>query len=145
VWSRPGELLHLDVRKLGRILKVGHRITGNPRDTVDGAGRGYVRVAIVDFSRVANCPVLPDEEVRSASAFLRAAPADCAGLGVTIHEVHTDNGVCYKARRSAATCVEIGVRHRPHASLAGRPPTSRLSLNRNNLLRLHIYSLRGNS
>ena len=46
VWGRPGELLHLDARKLGRILKVGHRITGNARDTVDGAGWEYVRVAI---------------------------------------------------------------------------------------------------
>lgn len=186
--ARPGELLHLDVKKLGRIVKVGHRITGDQRDRVDGAGWEYVQVAIDDSSRVAYCQVLPDEEGASACAFLRAAVAYYAGLGVTIREVLTDNGVCYRARNFAATCADLGLKHRrtrpytprtngkaerfiqsalrewayaraygtstqrinalprwlhgynwhrPHASLAGQPPASRLSLDRNNLLRLH--------
>lgn len=187
--ARPGELLHLDVKKLGRILQVGHRITGDRRGQLNGAGWEYVHVAIDDCSRVAYCQVLADEEGVSASAFLRAAVAYYAGLGVTIREVLTDNGVCYRARCFADTCAELGIRHRrtrpytprtngkaerfiqsalrewayaraygtsaqrimalprwlhaynwhrPHASLAGQPPTSRLSLDRNNLLRLHI-------
>ena len=186
--AQPGELLHLDIKRLGRIVKVGHRITGDPRDRVDGAGWEYVHVAIDDCSRVAYCQVLPDEEGVSASAFLRAAVAYYAALGVTIREVLTDNGVCYRAKNFAATCSALGLKHRrtrpytprtngkaerfiqsalrewayaraygtsaqrinalprwihgynwhrPHASLAGQPPTSRLSLDRNNLLRLH--------
>jgi len=187
--AQPGELLHLDIKRLGRIVKVGHRITGDPRDRVDGAGWEYVHVAIDDCSRVAYCQVLPDEEGESACAFLRAAVAYYAALGVTIREVLTDNGVCYRAKNFAATCSALGLKHRrtrpytprtngkaerfiqsalrewayaraygtsaqrinalprwihgynwhrPHASLAGQPPTSRLSLDRNNLLRLHI-------
>jgi len=186
--AQPGELLHLDVKKLGRILRVGHRITGKRTDTHRDAGWEYVHVAIDDCSRVAYCQVLPDEEGVSASAFLRAAVAYYAALGVTIREVLTDNGVCYRARCFAATCTDLGLRHRrtrpytprtngkaerfiqsalrewayaraygtsaqrinamprwlhgynwhrPHASLAGQPPTSRLNLDRNNLLRLH--------
>jgi len=186
--AQPGELLHLDIKRLGRIVKVGHRITGDPRDRVDGAGWEYVHVAIDDCSRVAYCQVLPDEEGESACAFLRAAVAYYAALGVTIREVLTDNGVCYRAKNFAATCSALGLKHRrtrpytprtngkaerfiqsalrewayaraygtsaqrinalprwihgynwhrPHASLAGQPPTSRLSLDRNNLLRLH--------
>jgi transposase InsO family protein len=186
--AQPGELLHLDVKKLGRILKVGHRITGDRRGQSKVAGWEYVHVAIDDCSRVAYCQVLPDEEGVSACAFLRAAVAYYAGLGVTIREVLTDNGVCYRARNFAATCSELGLKHRrtrpytprtngkaerfiqsalrewayaraygtsaqrinamprwlhgynwhrPHASLAGQPPTSRLNLDRNNLLRLH--------
>jgi transposase InsO family protein len=186
--AQPGELLHLDVKKLGRILRVGHRITGQRIDTHRDAGWEYVHVAIDDCSRVAYCQVLPDEEGVSACAFLRAAVAYYAGLGVTIREVLTDNGVCYRARRFAETCAALGIRHlrtrpytprtngkaerfiqsalrewayaraygtsaqrinalprwlhgynwhRPHTSLAGQPPTSRLNLDRNNLLRLH--------
>ena len=186
--AQPGELLHLDIKRLGRIVKVGHRITGDRRDRVDGAGWEYVHVAIDDCSRVAYCQVLPDEEGESACAFLRAAVAYYAALGVTIREVLTDNGVCYRAKNFAATCSALGLKHRrtrpytphtngkaerfiqsalrewayaraygtsaqrinalprwihgynwhrPHASLAGQPPTSRLSLDRNNLLRLH--------
>jgi len=186
--AQPGELLHLDVKKLGRILRVGHRITGKRTETHRDAGWEYVHVAIDDCSRVAYCQVLPDEEGVSACAFLRAAVAYYAGLGVTIREVLTDNGVCYRARRFAETCAALGIRHlrtrpytprtngkaerfiqsalrgwayaraygtsaqrinalprwlhgynwhRPHTSLAGQPPTSRLNLDRNNLLRLH--------
>lgn len=110
--AQPGELLHLDIKRLGRIVKVGHRITGDPRDRVDGAGWEYVHVAIDDCSRVAYCQVLPDEEGESACAFLRAAVAYYAALGVTIREVLTDNGVCYRAKNFAATCSALGLKHR---------------------------------
>jgi transposase InsO family protein len=110
--ASPGELLHLDVKKLGRIVKVGHRITGDRRDTVDGVGWDYVHVAIDDASRVAYSQVLPDEEGDSAACFLRAAIAYYAGLGVQVREVLTDNGVCYRSRLFAQTCAELGIRHR---------------------------------
>jgi AraC-like DNA-binding protein len=82
--AQAGELLHLDIKKLGRIVKVGHRITGNPRDRTDGAGWEYVHVAIDDHSRVGYCQVFADEEALSACMFLRAAVAYYAGLGVTV-------------------------------------------------------------
>jgi transposase InsO family protein len=110
--ASPGELLHLDVKKLGRIVKIGHRITGDRHDKVDGAGWEYVHVAIDDASRVAYSQILPDEEGDSASAFLRAAIAYYAGLGVQVREVLTDNGVCYRSRLFAHTCAELGIRHR---------------------------------
>jgi transposase InsO family protein len=186
--SEPGELLHLDVKKPGRIVQVGHRITGDPRDTVEGAGWEYVHVAIDDASRVAYSQVLPDEQGDSASMFLRAAVAYYAGLGVVIREILTDNGSCYRSLAFRATVQALGLKHRftrpytprtngkaerfiqsalrewayarayrrsdqrayelarwlhgynwhrPHASLAGQPPISRIGLNRNNLLRLH--------
>ena len=186
--ARPGELLHLDVKKLGRIVRVGHRITGNPRDRVDGAGWEYVHVAIDDTSRVAYAQVLPDEGGDSTVAFLRAAVAYYAGLGITIREVLTDNGSGYRSRDFARTCHALGLKHRftrpytprtngkaerfiqtalrewayaraygrsqqriaalprwlhgynwhrPHTSLAGQPPVSRLGFTKNNVLRLH--------
>lgn len=186
--AEPGELLHLDVKKLGRITRIGHRITGDRRDTVPGAGWEYVHVAIDDTSRVAYAQVLPDERGESAAAFLRAAVAYYAGLGVTIRELLTDNGACYRSRTFKATVADLALKHRftrpytprtngkaerfiqsalrewayarayhrsaqrtyelarwlhaynwhrPHASLAGQPPISRIGLNRNNLLRLH--------
>jgi transposase InsO family protein len=186
--ARPGELLHLDVKKLGRITQVGHRIHGDRSQEVRGVSWEFVHVAIDDTSRVAYSQVLPDEEAVSASAFLRAAVAYYAALGVQVKEILTDNGSCYRSRCFAQTCRELGLRHhftrpytprtngkaerfiqsalrewayaraytkshqriaalpgwlhsynwhRPHASLAGQPPITRLDLSRNNLLRLH--------
>ena len=110
--ARPGELLHLDVKKLGRILRVGHRITGERIQTHREAGWEFVHIAIDDASRVAYSQVLPDEETLSAAAFLRAAIAYYAGLGVTVREILTDNGSCYRSGHFAQTCRELGVRHR---------------------------------
>ena len=91
--AEPGELLHLDVRKLGRIVRVGHRITGDPtsRDRNDGAGWEYLHIAIDDASRVAYAQLLPDERADCSVAFLRAAVAYYAGLSVHIKGVYTDN------------------------------------------------------
>ena len=110
--AQPGELLHLDIKKLGRIERIGHRITGDPRDNVNGAGWEYVHIAIDDTSRVAYAQVLPDEEGASAAAFLRAAVAYYAGLGVTIREVLTDNGGCYRSRLFRQVCADLGLKQR---------------------------------
>lgn len=110
--AEPGELLHLDIKKLGRIERIGHRITGYPGDNVDGAGWEFMHIAIDDTSRVAYAQVLPDEEGESAATFLRAAVAYYAGLGVTIRELLTDNGGCYKSRPFAQACRDLGLRHR---------------------------------
>jgi transposase InsO family protein len=110
--ARPGELLHLDVKKLGRITRIGHRITGDRRGPYGQAGWEFVHVAIDDTSRVAYAQLLADEEGDSAGAFLRAAVAYYAGLGLTIREVLTDNGGGYRSREFARACQHLGLKHR---------------------------------
>ena len=186
--DRPGELLHIDTKKLGRIEKVGHRITGNPRDSVEGAGWEFAFVCIDDRSRVSFAQMAADERKRTAAQFLRNAVAYYRHLGVEIERVMTDNGPAFRSRNFAQVCAEFGIRHiftkaytpqtngkaerfiqtalrewayarayrhsderiaalpgflhrynwhRPHSSLGGNPPISRLSLAGDNVLRLH--------
>ena len=110
--ATPGELLHLDVKKLGRVTRIGHRITGDRSGPYGQAGWEYVHVAIDDTSRVAYAQVLPDEQGDSTAAFLRAAVAYYAGLGLTIREVLTDNGGGYRSRVFARACSDLGLKHR---------------------------------
>jgi transposase InsO family protein len=111
--AEPGELLHLDVKKLGRIAKVGHRITGDRSGHGSGQGPGweYLHVAIDDASRVAYAQLLPDEDASCTVAFLRAAVAYYAGLGVRIKGVYTDNAKVYRGRDFAAACAQLGLSH----------------------------------
>jgi transposase InsO family protein len=109
--ERPGELIHIDVKKLGRIEAVGHRITGNPRDTCRGAGWEYVHVCIDDASRLAYSEVLPDERKQTAVSFLEHALARFAGHGVTVERVMTDNGSAYRSHHWRQACTTLGLRH----------------------------------
>jgi transposase InsO family protein len=193
--QHPGELIHIDIKKLGRFHQVGHRITGDrtrqssPRGRGQGAGWEFVHVCIDDASRIAFTRIMPDEKARSAVAFLKAAVIYYASLGVKITRVITDNGSCYKAFAFARACKRLRLKHirtkpytpktngkaerfiqtalrewayarpyptsaeraqelqpwihaynwhRPHGSLKGNPPISRLALSEHNLLRLHI-------
>jgi transposase InsO family protein len=193
--DHPGELIHIDIKKLGRFLAVGHRITGDRtgqsrlRARGEGTGWEFVHVCIDDASRIAFSQILPDEKKESAVAFLEAAIAYYAGLGVTVTRVMTDNGSCYRSRAFRQACKTLGLRHirtrpytprtngkaerfiqtslrewayakayptsehrkaelprwlhqynwhRPHGSLQSQTPISRLGLDVNNLLRLHI-------
>jgi transposase InsO family protein len=193
--EHPGELIHIDIKKLGRFLAVGHRITGDRtgqsrlRARGEGTGWEFVHVCIDDASRIAFSQILPDEKKESAVAFLNAAVAYYAGLGITVTRVMTDNGSCYKSNAFRAACKALGLRHirtrpytpktngkaerfiqtslrewayaqayptsehrkaelprwlhqynwhRPHGSLQSQTPISRLGLDVNNLLRLHI-------
>lgn len=190
----PGEIIHIDIKKLGRFNAVGHRITGDRRGQSNARGRGegpgweFAHVAVDDHSRVATAAILPDEKKGSAVAFLKAAVAYYQSLGVTVDRVMTDNGSCYRSRAFATACKRLRIKHirtrpytpqtngkaerfiqtalrqwayatafqtsdqrrnalapwlhrynwhRPHASLAKKPPISRLGLTGNNLLRLH--------
>ena len=110
--ATPGELLHLDTKKLARIVRIGHRITGNPRDRREGAGWEIVHVAIDDQSRVGYAQLLPDEHGETAAVFLRLTVSYYAALGVKIREVLTDNGACYLSREFEQTCLELGIVHR---------------------------------
>jgi transposase InsO family protein len=111
--EHPGELIHIDIKKLGRFKKVGPRITGQrTADTKSrGAGWEYVHVCIDDASRIAFVQVLPDQTAASAVAFLQAALAYYLSLGVTVAGVMTDNGPCYYAHRFRKACLASGLRH----------------------------------
>ncbi|ETH45289.1 transposase, IS481 family [Bordetella pertussis H939] len=110
--SAPGDLLHIDIKKLGRIQRPGHRVTGNRRDTVEGAGWDFVFVAIDDHARVAFTDIHPDERFPSAVQFLKDAVAYYQRLGVTIQRLLTDNGSAFRSRAFAALCHELGIKHR---------------------------------
>jgi transposase InsO family protein len=189
--EHPGELLHIDIKKLGRFERVGHRITGDRHGQSNNRGVGweFVHVCIDDASRIAFSQILPDERKESAVAFLKAAIAYYQSLGITVTRVMTDNGSCYKSFDFRDACKDLKLRHirtkpytpktngkaerfiqtslrewayatayhtsddrkaaldpwlhnynwhRPHGSLKSKTPISRLGLDANNLLRLHI-------
>ena len=193
--AHPGALIHLDIKKLGRFHRIGHRITGDrtrqssPRGRGEGAGWEFVHVCVDDASRIAFTRIMPDETKESAVAFLTAAIAYYQSLGITVARVMTDNGSCYTAYAFARACRRLGLKHirtkpytpqtngkaerfiqtclrewayarayptsqhrarqlqpwthaynwhRPHGSLNGNPPITRLTLPVDNLLRLHI-------
>jgi len=193
--ARPGEIIHIDIKKLGRFNAVGHRITASRKGQNTGKGKDkapgweFVHVAIDDHSRIAFTQIKPSEKKEPAVEHLKAAVAYYRSLGVNVERVMTDNGSCYKSKLWARTCRDLGLKHirtkpytpqtngkaerfiqtalrewayatafetsdqrreelprwlhrynwhRPHASLAGMPPISRLGLTGNNLLRHHI-------
>jgi len=107
----PGELLHVDVKKLGRIVREGHRVNGDRRTRVVGAGWEYVHVAVDDASRVAYAEILNDERGETTSGFLRRAVAWFGRLGVRVERVLTDNGSGYRSRRHAHQCARLRLRH----------------------------------
>lgn len=107
----PGELLHMDTKKLGRIVRPSHRVTGNRRDSVEGAGWEFAHVAIDDHSRAGFVQMHDDERKGSAVAFLRATVAHYAALGVKIKRLLTDNGPAYRSRLFAQTCLAMGIKH----------------------------------
>lgn len=109
--EQPGDLLHIDTKKLARIVRRGHRVTGDPRDSVDGAGWEFLFVAVDDHARIGFTQIKPDECRDSAIAFLRASVAHFAALGVSIRRVLTDNGSAFRSKRFAAACRKLGVKH----------------------------------
>jgi transposase InsO family protein len=185
--ERPGDLLHVDIKKLGRIAGIGHRITGDRRHRAHGIGWEYVHVAIDDCSRLAYAEVLLDERGETVATFVRRACRWFARRGVRIQRVLSDNGSGYLSRVFAAACQALGIAqrrtrpytprtngkaerfiqtllrewayarpytsslerqaalpgllhyynwHRPHGSLQGRPPISRV-VPADNLLSAH--------
>jgi transposase InsO family protein len=107
----PGDLLHLDIKKLGRFGCVGHRIHGQRRKHLPNGGWEYVHVAIDDHSRIAFSQVAGNEQGASAAAFLHAALAWYARLGIRVRRVLTDNGPCYQSRTFRALCLQQGIKH----------------------------------
>jgi transposase InsO family protein len=113
---RPGELVHVDVKKLGKIARPGHRVTGR----VSGGGHHrraydlgweYVHVCVDDATRLAYVEVLADEKATTAVAFLRRAVAHFAAYGVRVERVMTDNGSAYRATIHALACRALRLKH----------------------------------
>jgi transposase len=162
--AAPGDLLHIDIKKLARIVRPGHGITGNPRDETRGAGWEFLYVAVHDHSRMAFTAILPDEKAASSASFLRQAVDWFARFGIRTRRVMTDNGPCFYADRFRDTCRALDLRHvrtriytqnsaeraaslplqthqynwhRPHTAANHNPPLSRSGLHVNNLLTHH--------
>ena len=117
--ARAGELIHIDIKKLGRFKQIGHRITGK-RTHSRQPGWDFVHVAVDDATRLAYVEVLPDEKKESAKAFLERALCWLKRQGVCVERVMTDNGSCYRSKLFATALNEAGVAH-----LRTRPYTPR--------------------
>lgn len=116
-WPRPGQLLHCDIKKLGRIERVGHRVTGDRRDRTRGAGWEFVHVCVDDCSRLAYAEVLSDERGATVAAFLRRAVTWFRRRGIHVRRVLTDNGTGYRSKLFAAAvrrCRLVARRTRPY-------------------------------
>jgi len=109
--QHPGELLHMDIKKLARIVRPSHRVTGDRRDEVRGAGYEYVHVAIDDASRIAFAQILPDETHHSVRRFLYNALHHFASLGIRVRRLMTDNGAAYRSRYIASDLQKLEIRH----------------------------------
>ena len=111
--ARPGEMIHIDIKKLGRFNKPGHRITGDRTGQSNSRGVGweYVHVCIDDHSRLGCADIMADEKKESAVAFLEAAVAWYARFDITVERVMTDNGSCYRSYAFSDACKRLGLKH----------------------------------
>ena len=112
--SRPGELVHIDVKKLGRIDQAGHRALGRGPGRHQGKGKHgweFVHVCVDDATRLAYVEVLDDERAVTAVAFFRRALGFFASYGIKVERVMSDNGSCYRAKLHALCCHTLGIRH----------------------------------
>jgi transposase InsO family protein len=111
-WPHAGDLLHMDIKPLARIVGVGHRIHGDQSKKRRGVGYEYAHVAIDDATRVAYVEVRRSQRRRACAAFLRNALVWFRRRGVTVRRLLTDNGAAYKSRRVAGVCRTWQLRHR---------------------------------
>jgi transposase InsO family protein len=118
--ARPGELIHVDVKKLGRIRGAGHRVSGHRKSQkktrrngkrTGVAGWEYVHVCVDDATRLAYVEVLENEQGATAAGFLRRAVRFYASYGITVQRVMSDNGACYVSAIHAVACRLLGLRH----------------------------------
>jgi len=110
--AAPGDLLHIDIKKLARIVKAGHRITGDPRNETRGAGWEFLYVAIDDHSRLAYTAMYPNEKAVSSIDFLQRATAWFQSFDIHVRGVLTDNGPCFYRLQFGGACTALNIRHR---------------------------------
>jgi transposase InsO family protein len=118
----PGELLHIDIKKLGRIERVGHRVSGTREGRIQGAGWEFLFVAVDDHSRVAFTQMYPNERKESAVRFLQDAAAYYASLGVKLQRLITDNGPAFHSKSFVQSCQTLGISQK--FTRAYRPQTN---------------------
>lgn len=111
--EQPGELIHIDIKKLGKFSRTGHRITGDRtgQSNTRGIGWEFIHVCVDDASRIAYTQIMPDEKAVSAIAFLKACVAYYKSLGIKVTRVMSDNGSCYKAKDFAKACKRLNLKH----------------------------------
>ena len=110
--AEPGDLIHIDTKKLGRIETTGHRATGDRRDRTRGAGWEVLFIAIDDHARIAFTELYPDETQENANRFLANTHAYFCSLGVRPKALLTDNGSAFRSKSFKATCSQIALKHR---------------------------------
>jgi len=110
-WEEPGDLLHIDTKKLGRFREVGHRVTGMPHDRSRGMGWEYAYVCVDDASRLAYVEILENELAVTAESFLRRAVEWLRIQGIESTRVMTDNGSPFVSKAFAEACEDLGLRH----------------------------------
>ncbi|HVL34861.1 MAG TPA: IS481 family transposase [Burkholderiales bacterium] len=120
--EHPGELVHLDTKRLARFRRPGHRVTGNRQIESPGAGWQYLHVAIDDHARVAYGELYCDERGSSAARFLVRLVRYYRRLGIKIARILTDNGTCYRSKRFRRACQRLGIKH--SFTRAYRPQTN---------------------
>jgi transposase InsO family protein len=120
--EHPGDLVHIDTKKLGRIERPSHRVTGNRRDRVEGAGWEFLFVAVDDHARIGFTDLYPDEGKASAVQFLDNTVAYFGSLGVRVRRVLTDNGSAFRSKTFAKACQRLGLKH--SFTRAYRPQTN---------------------
>jgi len=120
--AHPGDLIHIDIKKLGRIHRPGHRVTGDRRTRRDGTGWEFLFVAVDDHARLGFTDMYPDERAGSAEQFLRNTVAYFRSLGVTVRQVLTDNGGAFHSRDFVNACRSLGIRQK--FTRAYRPQTN---------------------
>jgi len=109
--EHPGDLVHIDTKKLGRIERPSHRVTGNRRDSVNGAGWEFLFVAVDDHARIGFTDLYPNERKASAVQFLRNTVAYFGSLGVRVRRVLTDNGSAFRSKAFDNACRRLGLKH----------------------------------
>jgi transposase InsO family protein len=120
--AAPGEMIHIDTKKLGRIEAEGHRIHGDRSRRSRHTGWEFLFVAVDDHARIGFTQIYPDERIPSAVAFLRAALAHYSQLGITVRRLLTDNGNAFRSKAFAAACLQLGIGHK--FTRAYRPQTN---------------------
>jgi transposase InsO family protein len=111
-WPTAGDMIHLDIKRLGRFHQAGHRVHGDRQRCSPGAGWEYVHVAVDDHTRLAYVEVLPEQGGPACAGFLARAIAWYRARGITCQRVLTDNGSGYLSRVFRAGCAAMGLRHR---------------------------------
>lgn len=120
-WGRPGEMVHMDIKKLGRIVQPSHRVTGDRRHSLRDVGWEYAHAAIDDCTRYTYAEILPDDKRYTATAFWLRAVREFRRRGIHVQRVLTDNGGAYCSRPFHKACRWLGIKTKRRDPIARKP------------------------